>query len=83
MRLAPQHAGTLADTMRLLPLLLLVTSSCATLNTLGMSPACRDLYNACLNSCPQAPAPQARRTHPAPHPDRAVHGPVQHAGEGV
>lgn len=42
--------------MRLLALLAL-TSSCATLNTAGMSAPCRDLYNACLNSCPQAPAP--------------------------
>ena len=37
---------------------MLLTSACATLNTTGMSPACRDLYNACLNSCPQAPSPQ-------------------------
>lgn len=29
---------------------------CATLNTSDMSPACRDLYNACLNSC-EPPVP--------------------------
>ncbi len=27
--------------------------ACATLDTSRMSPQCRDLYNACLNSCPQ------------------------------
>ena len=32
---------------------LLALCACATLNTSGMSPQCRDLYNACLNSCPQ------------------------------
>ena len=32
----------------------LLISACATLNTSGMSEQCRDLYNACLNSCPQA-----------------------------
>jgi hypothetical protein len=26
-------------------------AGCATLNTSEMSPACRDQYNACLNSC--------------------------------
>jgi hypothetical protein len=28
---------------------------CATLNTSTMSPECRDLYNACLNSCQSTP----------------------------
>ena len=35
------------------PLLLL--TSCATLNTAGMSEACKSAYNACLNGCPDAP----------------------------
>ncbi len=35
----------------------LLICACATLNTSGMSAQCRDLYNACLNSCPQ----QSRR----------------------
>ncbi len=46
--------------MKLLWILLgatLLTNACATLNTSGMSAQCRDLYNACLNSCPQ----QSRR----------------------
>jgi hypothetical protein len=34
--------------------LLLLLASCATLNTAGMSAPCRDLYNACLNTCPTA-----------------------------
>ena len=29
-------------------------TSCATLNTSGMSEPCRNLYNACLNLCPGA-----------------------------
>ncbi len=37
-------------------IVIVLFSSCATLNTMGMTPACRDLYNACLNTCPQAPA---------------------------
>jgi hypothetical protein len=41
-----------------LALLVLLFTSCATIDTLGMSPTCRDLYNACLSACPQAPAPQ-------------------------
>ncbi len=32
----------------------LMMLSCATMNTEGMSPQCRDFYNACLNRCPQS-----------------------------
>jgi hypothetical protein len=39
--------------MRLL-LLLLLLSSCATLNTVGMSEHCANVHNACLNSCPKS-----------------------------
>ena len=35
----------------------LLWGGCATLNTAGMAPRCRELYNACLNQCPQAPTP--------------------------
>jgi hypothetical protein len=28
-------------------------AACATLSTAGMTPACRQMYNACLNGCPQ------------------------------
>ena len=38
----------------LIALALLAASGCATLNTAGMSPACRDQYNACLDGCPPA-----------------------------
>lgn len=41
--------------MRRAVILVLVLCSCATLNTAGMSEQCRDLYNACLNRCPQPP----------------------------
>lgn len=34
-------------------LFLLALASCATLNTVGMTPRCRDEYNACLNGCPK------------------------------
>lgn len=44
--------------MRLSLAVMLVLSSCATLNTAGMSEPCRNLYNACLNTCPSA-SPQA------------------------
>ena len=37
-----------------LTFVLLMLSSCATLNTAGMSESCRNLYNACLNTCPTA-----------------------------
>jgi hypothetical protein len=30
-------------------------ASCATLNTMGMSPFCRDSYNLCLDGCPKPP----------------------------
>ncbi len=30
-----------------------VGAGCATLNTMGMSPQCRDLYDSCLNGCPK------------------------------
>jgi hypothetical protein len=36
---------------------LLVSASCATLNTAGMSEPCRTLYNLCLNNCPSAAPP--------------------------
>ena len=39
-------------------LLLLALGGCATLDTLGMSSRCRDSYNACLNTCPDASTPQ-------------------------
>ncbi len=35
--------------------LLLLLAGCATLNTAGMTEACKSSYNACLNSCPDAP----------------------------
>jgi hypothetical protein len=35
----------------LLLLLTLLSCACAPLSTLTMSDRCRDLYNACLNSC--------------------------------
>lgn len=41
-----------------LTVLLLALAGCATLDTLGMSPRCRDEYNACLNGCPDASTPQ-------------------------
>ena len=34
--------------------LLLLLTSCATLNTDAMSASCRALYNRCLNRCPPA-----------------------------
>lgn len=43
-------------------LFLLALGSCATLNTWGMSERCKDLYNACLNGCPN---PGARGNPPA------------------
>jgi hypothetical protein len=39
-------------TRALLGLVVLGSASCATLNTAGMSETCRNLYNACLNACP-------------------------------
>jgi len=47
--------------LRTLPLLLLVVS-CATLNTAGMSEACKRSYDACLNTCPGAQQPGAPNT---------------------
>ncbi len=44
--------------------LLSVLSSCATLNTAGMSDSCRNLYNSCLSNCPTADA--SRRVPPGP-----------------
>ena len=37
----------------LLLMMLLLGGACATLDSSVMSPQCRDLYNACLNRCPQ------------------------------
>jgi hypothetical protein len=37
--------------------LLLALAGCATLNTAGMSEACKRLYDACLNTCPTALSP--------------------------
>ena len=37
-----------------LVVLCVLLPSCATLNTANMSEACRDAYNACLNSCPSS-----------------------------
>lgn len=39
-------------------------SGCATLNTLGMSEHCANLYNACLNACPKGDVhPPPRRNN--------------------
>jgi hypothetical protein len=38
--------------MRILVVLLLC--SCAALNTMGMSEVCKNRYNSCLDSCPEA-----------------------------
>jgi hypothetical protein len=48
--------------MRIIAFLLL--SSCAALNTIGMSEHCKTAYNACLNGCPDA----ARMGSPTPPP---------------
>lgn len=40
--------------MRPILLLAVLLASCATLNTANMSESCRNLYNACLNTCPSS-----------------------------
>ncbi len=50
-------------TMRALPLLLLLTS-CATLDSSRLRDDCRRLYDICLNACPTADA--NRRVPPGP-----------------
>ena len=39
-------------------LLALCLSACATVDSSRMSDTCRGLYNACLDTCPKAPAAQ-------------------------
>jgi hypothetical protein len=56
-------------------------ASCATLNTMGMAPECRDEYNACLNSCQgivpnMAPGPPVE-TASAPREPGAGFNPAQ------
>lgn len=46
--------------------LLLLLTSCATLNTDAMSEGCRAVYNRCLNQCPSA---QSSTRRPAENPN--------------
>lgn len=50
----------------------LLLSACATLNTAGMSEACKSAYNACLNGCPDAPRQGALTPTPKPPSDLQI-----------